>query len=134
MLSFSFKKAAPDKKKRLLYDNYSDGYNSNLLVKVVTRCFASSSFASSSWFFNTRPMIDAISSISSKLKPRDVTAAVPIRTPLVTNGFSGSNGILFLFTVIPISSKACSATLPVKPKLNEHLLKLSDYLFHLKQE
>ncbi len=55
--------------------------------------------------------------MSSKPKPRDVTAAVPIRTPLVTNGLAVSNGIVFLFTVIPTSSNTCSATLPVISKL-----------------
>ena len=44
----------------------------------------------------------AISFISSSPKPLDVTAAVPIRTPLVTNGLSVSNGIVFLFVVIAI--------------------------------
>ena len=38
--------------------------------------------------------------ISSSLRPREVTAGVPILTPLVTNGFSGSFGIAFLFTVM----------------------------------
>ena len=38
-------------------------------------------------------------------KPRDVTAGVPMRMPLVTIGFCVSNGIAFLFTVIWISSR-----------------------------
>ena len=38
--------------------------------------------------------------ISSSPSPRDVTAGVPTRMPLVTNGFSGSLGIAFLLTVI----------------------------------
>ena len=31
--------------------------------------------------------------------PREVIAGVPMRMPLATNGFCGSNGIAFLFTV-----------------------------------
>ena len=49
--------------------------------------------------------------------PRVVTAGVPMRMPLVTNGDCVSFGTVFLFTVIPASSSACSATLPVSPLL-----------------
>ena len=63
--------------------------------------------------FSELAMIDAISFISSSLKPRVVTAGVPIRIPDVTNGLSVSNGIVFLFTVMPTSSSTCSAILPV---------------------
>ncbi len=59
-------------------------------------------------------MIEATSFISSSLKPRDVIAGVPIRTPEVTNGFSGSNGIAFLFAVMCTSSNKASASLPVR--------------------
>src|SRR5262249_8814525 len=58
----------------------------------------------------------AISPISGSLMPAVVTAAVPSRSPLVTNGFSGSFGIAFLLTVIPARSSASWATLPVTPK------------------
>ena len=47
--------------------------------------------------------------------PAVVTAAVPRRRPLVTNGFSGSFGIAFLLQVIPARSSASCATLPVTP-------------------
>ena len=73
-------------------------------------------------------MIEAISFISSSLNPREVTAGVPRRTPDVTNGFSVSYGIVFLFTVIPTSSSTCSATLPVKPKIR--LIVISGCLYH----
>ena len=42
----------------------------------------------------------AICTISGSLKPREVTAGVPTRMPLVTKGFSGSLGMAFLLTVI----------------------------------
>ena len=48
--------------------------------------------------------------------PAVVTAAVPRRSPLVTNGFSGSFGIAFLLTVMPARSSASWACLPVTPK------------------
>ena len=47
--------------------------------------------------------------------PRVVSAGVPTRMPLVTIGFSGSKGIMFLLTVIPALPSASSATLPVSP-------------------
>ena len=45
-------------------------------------------------------MSSAIVSISGSRMPRVVTAGVPMRTPLVTNGERGSNGTVFLFTVM----------------------------------
>ena len=47
--------------------------------------------------------------------PRDVTAGVPTRIPDEVFGGCLSNGIWFLLTVIPISSRRCSASLPVTP-------------------
>ncbi|MNG37543.1 hypothetical protein D3C84_1249360 [compost metagenome] len=49
------------------------------------------------------------------LKPRVVTAGVPIRRPEVTNGDCGSFGTAFLFTVIWARPRAASASLPVRP-------------------
>ncbi len=63
------------------------------------------------------------SAISGSPIPAVVTAAVPRRRPLVTNGFSGSFGIAFLLQVMPASSSASCATLPVTPKgpeIDEH--------------
>ena len=51
--------------------------------------------------------------MSSSFIPLDVTAGVPILTPLVTNGLAVSKGTVFLLTVIPTSSSMCSASLPV---------------------
>ena len=51
--------------------------------------------------------------ISRAPMPREVSAGVPTRTPEVVIGFSGSHGIMFLFTVIPAFPSASSATLPV---------------------
>src|SRR5699024_709849 len=92
-------------------------YNGNFFVNAVTLLEASSNFALSSKLFKVNTIISATSFISSSLNPRVVTAAVPTRTPLVTNGLSLSNGIVFLFVVIPTSSNASSATLPVNPNL-----------------
>ena len=64
---------------------------------------------------STPPIIVAISRICSGPMPAVVTAAVPSRSPLVTNGFSGSFGIAFLLHVIPARSSASCATLPVTP-------------------
>ena len=47
--------------------------------------------------------------------PRVVSAGVPSRMPLVTNGDCGSSGIVFLLTVMPALSSSCSASLPVSP-------------------
>ena len=45
--------------------------------------------------------------------PLVVIGAVPILTPLVTNGLSFSNGIVFLLIVMLTSSRAACAALPV---------------------
>ena len=58
-------------------------------------------------------MIRAISTTSGSFRPLWEIDVVPMRTPLVTNGFSGSNGIMFLFTVIPTYSSAFSNCFPV---------------------
>jgi len=90
-------------------------YKGCFVVNALTSCAASSKTLASSKFFNTFAMIFPTSFISSSLKPRVVTAAVPTLTPLVINAPSWSKGIVFLFVVIPTLSKASSATLPVRP-------------------
>ena len=60
-------------------------------------------------------MIRAIARISSGPKPRVVVAGVPRRIPEAVFGGSGSNGIAFLLTVMPTSSRSASASLPVTP-------------------
>ena len=45
--------------------------------------------------------------------PRVVTAGVPMRTPLVTNGLRFSPGTVFLLAVMCTSSRRCSSSLPV---------------------
>ena len=64
---------------------------------------------------STRAISDAISTISGSPIPAVVHDAVPSRSPLVTNGFSGSFGIAFLLHVIPAASSASCATFPVTP-------------------
>ena len=49
--------------------------------------------------------------------PRVVTAGVPMRTPLVTNGERVSKGTVFLFTVMCAWSSVSCATLPVSSVL-----------------
>ena len=56
-------------------------------------------------------------------KPRVVPAGVPSRTPEVTVGFSGSNGMPFLLQVMWARPSAASATLPVRrflPQIDQH--------------
>ena len=55
--------------------------------------------------------------MSSSSSPLVVRAAVPRRTPLVTNGDLVSCGTEFLLTVMPAASRAVSASLPVKSLL-----------------
>src|SRR5690625_2719383 len=66
---------------------------------------------------STSAIRSATSLMSSSMKPRVVIAGVPRRIPLVTNGDSSSKGIVFLLHVIPTSSNASSACLPVRPKV-----------------
>jgi hypothetical protein len=54
-------------------------------------------------------------SISASFIPRVVTAGVPMRMPEAIAGLFGSYGIVFLFTVMPTTSSAFSATFPVSP-------------------
>ena len=61
-------------------------------------------------------MSPAIVRISSGPKPRVVVAGVPTRMPDAVLGGSGSNGMAFLLTVMPTSSRRCSASLPVTPR------------------
>ena len=56
---------------------------------------------------------DAMSFISSTPIPLVVRAGVPRRIPLVTKGLRVSPGTVFLFVVIPASSRAFSKTFPV---------------------
>ena len=60
-------------------------------------------------------MIRPMERISSSPKPRDVVAGVPRRMPDAVLGGCWSKGMPFLLTVIPISSRRCSASLPVTP-------------------
>ena len=55
----------------------------------------------------------ATASDSISVKPRVVIAGLPMRMPEVTNGFSGSFGIVFLLTVMCAPASAVSASLPV---------------------
>src|SRR5947209_3087963 len=63
----------------------------------------------------TLSMASAISSISFSRMPRVVTIGVPSLMPLAMAGGFSSNGIAFLLTVMPASSSAASASLPVIP-------------------
>src|SRR2546421_3906743 len=55
---------------------------------------------------NTSLIMSAMAAISCSFMPRVVTAGVPNRTPLAWNGERVSNGIVFLFTVMPDSSRS----------------------------
>ena len=54
----------------------------------------------------TRAIHFATFAMSASLKPRLVTAGVPTRTPLVTNGERVSFGTVFLITVMFASSSS----------------------------
>jgi very-short-patch-repair endonuclease len=54
-----------------------------------------------SWSWSARAMNDAICAICGSSMPCVVTAGVPRRSPLVTNGLRGSLGTVFLFVVMP---------------------------------
>ena len=68
----------------------------------------------SSGLDSTRSISAAMRAISAAPMPRVVTADVPMRMPLVTNGDWVSFGTVFLLTVIAASSSASCATFPVR--------------------
>ena len=83
----------------------SSGYKGNFwtssadfFVTDLTRRFISFGLQAPS------SMKPAICFISASFMPRVVTAGVPRRMPLAWNGERVSNGIVFLFTVMPASS------------------------------
>ena len=63
----------------------------------------------------------AIEAMSAGPSPRVVTAGVPMRMPLVTNGDCVSNGTMFLFTVMCAAPRAASACFPVTPLLRRSM-------------
>ena len=87
----------------------------NLAQRRPAWARTSAAISASSGARSTPPIIVAISAICSGPMPAVVTAAVPSRSPLVTNGFSGSFGIAFLLHVTPARSSASCAILPVTP-------------------
>ena len=64
---------------------------------------------------STSAIQPAMRVISGSFMPRVVRAGVPMRMPDGSSGWRGSNGIMFLLTVMPAASSACSAILPVTP-------------------
>ena len=68
--------------------------------------------------FSTRVISSAICTISGSFMPCVVTDGVPIRRPEVTNGDLGSSGTVFLLSVMPASSSAFWASLPVSSSSN----------------
>ena len=64
-----------------------------------------------------------MSNISSSFMPRVVTAGVPRRMPPALKGLCVSNGIAFLFTVMPAWSSTSETSLPVmilRLQIDEH--------------
>src|SRR5439155_17558371 len=84
-------------------------YNGNSSAISRTFPFTRCTVASSR-FTNTSSINSATRSISCTPNPRVVSAGVPRRMPLVTNGDCGSPGIVFLLTVIAARSSSCSAS------------------------
>src|SRR5438309_1463842 len=89
-------------------------YSGNASVSSRTSRLMRATVASSR-LVSTVSINPATFCISPTPNPRVVTAEVPSRMPLVTNGDCGSPGIVFLFTVIPARSSSCSASFPVSP-------------------
>src|SRR5687768_3035550 len=93
-------------------------YNGNVRHSFSTSTFTIWSAASSVGVASARAMSSPIVSISRSPMPRVVTAGVPMRMPLAVIGGLGSNGMAFLFTVMPALPSAASAALPVRPREN----------------
>ena len=72
---------------------------------------------------STRSISSAMRRISGLPMPRVVSAGVPSRMPLVTNGDCGSSGIVFLLTVIPACVEQLLRRLagePLGPQVDQH--------------
>ena len=69
-------------------------------VKAMTSFFTRLEIDSSSGFLRISEIQLAICTISGSFIPREVTAGVPRRMPLVTKGLRLSKGMPFLLTVI----------------------------------
>src|SRR5699024_6400930 len=98
-----------------LYYNLLYLYSGYFPVNLVTFSWIPFKFSSFVRGDKVSTLISPTSVLSSVVIPRVVIAGVPRRIPLVTNGYASSNGIVFLFTVIPTSSSASSDCLPVSP-------------------
>jgi len=99
------------------------GYGVNFEHSRFACSRTSAATPASSTARNTVPMSDAISRIWSGPMPAVVHDAEPSRSPLVTNGFSGSFGIAFLLHVIPARSSALLGDLArhaERPEVDEH--------------
>src|SRR4030095_5147291 len=86
------------------------GYSGNFRHNVSTFSRTPAATVSLSAAASTVAMNSAIASISGSRIPRLVIAGVPILMPLATIGGFLSNGMAFLFTVIPALPSAASAT------------------------
>ena len=93
-------------------------YTGNLAHKAATLARTSATAVGLARLRNVVAMYSAINAISGSFMPCVVTDGVPIRTPLVTNGLRGSFGMLFLFNVIPASSRMSCYSLPVSSASN----------------
>src|SRR6185503_208233 len=94
-------------------------YTGKRAQSALTACATRSRLASSAGRSRTSATRCASSSACGLPKPRVVMAGEPMRTPLVTAGFSGSLGMAFLFTVMCARPSAASASLPVMPLLRK---------------
>src|SRR5438132_1511892 len=85
-------------------------------LRVSSRTLSRTRFSadSSVRFCSASAIRSEISSISSSFMPRVVTAGVPTRMPPGLKGELLSNGIAFLFTVMPARSSVSCASLPFK--------------------
>ena len=107
MPQYGKKKNAPGKRRgRKRYTYMGNFWQISATVALTSSAVPSKSLAVSA-------MQWAIRFISSAPRPRVVTAAVPILTPLVTEGFWGSPGMAFLFSVMWLASQRYCSSAPV---------------------
>ena len=103
-------------------------------MKQITTSYSTKKFILFQWIFLCQRFHDRLCLVSCRLtlfdaslrsplrsdpyhavfNPREVTAGVPRRTPLVTNGDFGSFGMVFLLQVMLTESRSFSTAFPVR--------------------
>src|SRR5438132_11927179 len=97
---------------RLIKNQYG---KENLAVNSRTRWRTFRAAATFLMSSNTSLIMSAMDAISGSFMPRVVTAGAPRRIPLAWQGERGSKGMVFSFTVMLASSRACWQSFHVHP-------------------